>query len=203
MGGFFDPSLFARTYRDPVTVLGLGVDLLPLVAIFGFGWGIDELVVFYWIENIIIGAGVWLRLAATGVGARKFSVLFLIPFFTVHYGLFCTVHGVFIMSFFDPSFNALPLFLAAVVFWEGILFLRFLREGEHRTSEPNVIMFSPYARIVIVHLAIFAAAFTAAAFGSPIGGAFAILLMDVIWGVLLSVRRRKERDSRELEAATA
>lgn len=203
MRGFFDPSLFARTYRDPVVLLGLAIDLLPLVAIFGFGWGIDELVVFYWIENIVIGAGVWLRLAATGAVGRKPIVFFLIPFFTVHYGVFCTVHGVFILSFFDPAFNALPLFLAAIVFWEGILFLRFLAQGEHRTSEPNTLMFSPYARIVIVHLAIFAAAFTAGTFGSPIGGAIAILLMDVVWGVVLSVRRRQARDARELEAVAA
>ncbi len=203
MGGFFDPSLFARTYRDPIAVLGLAIDLLPLIAIFGFGWGIDELVVFYWIENVVIGAAVWLRMAATGVGARKPGVLFLIPFFTVHYGVFCAVHGIFIMSFFDPAFNALPLFLAAIIFWEGVLFARFLGRKEHQTSDPHVLMFSPYARIVIVHLAIFAAAFTAGAYGSPIGGAIAILLMDVVWGVGLSVYRRKSRDKLDQEMATA
>lgn len=203
MGGFFDPSLFARTYRDPVVVLGLTIDLLPLIAIFGFGWGIDELVVFYWMENVVIGAAVWLRMAAAGVGGRKPIVLFLIPFFTVHYGIFCAVHGMFIMNFFDPAFNALPLFLAAIIFWEGVLFALFIIRKEHQTSDPNVLLFSPYARVVIVHLAIFAAAFTAGAFGSPIGGAIAILLMDVTWGVLLSVYRRKSRDKFNQEMAAA
>lgn len=201
MGGFFDPALMARTYRDPIAVFGLLVDISPILAIIFFGWGIDELVVFYWIENLIIGAGVLARLISCGVLGRQFSAIFLSVFFFFHYGMFCLVHGVFLFQFFGPNFNALPLFLILIVMWEAVLFAtQFIAKRRYESDTPNEIMFSPYGRIVIVHLAIFGAAFSAEALGSPIGGAIVILVLDILWGVALALFRRQNA---EKEAQTA
>ncbi|MEO0722601.1 MAG: DUF6498-containing protein [Pseudomonadota bacterium] len=201
MGGFFDPALFARTYRDPVALFGLAIDLLPLIAIFGFGWGLNELVIFYWMENVIIGLGVWLRLFTLATAARKGEAWFLMVFFPVHYGMFCAVHGVFLFSLFQPEFTALALFIAASLAWEGLLFARyFIADGAYKSQSPSGVMFSPYGRIVIVHLAIFAAAFSAEALGSPVLGAIAILVLDILWGIVLSLFRRL---SAEKQAVTA
>lgn len=203
MAGFFDPSLLLRTYRDPVAMLGLGIDLMPLVAIFVFGWGINELVIFYWMENLIIGLAIWVRLFTLATMGHKAQAWFMIFFFPVHYGLFCAVHGMFLFDFFSPAFVALPLFLGASLMWEAVLFWRyFIGSGQHKKADPSRIMFSAYGRIVIVHLAIFAAAFSADALGSPIGGAIAILVMDVLWGIALSVWRRMSSDEALAGAAT-
>ena len=72
-GHFFDPSLVARTFRDPLAWLSLGVDLVPIIAIILFHWGPTPLVALYWLENLVIGGYTILRLAGsavTGIGRR-------------------------------------------------------------------------------------------------------------------------------------
>ena len=91
---FFDPDLFARTYRDPLALLSLFVDLLPIFAIFAFGWGATPLVALYWLENLVIGVVTLARMLGAffaNMGANAMA-LFLGPFFVVHYGLFCHCH---------------------------------------------------------------------------------------------------------------
>lgn len=199
MNSFFDPSLLLRTYRDPVSLFVLLIDLSPVFAIAFFSWGVDELVIFYWIENLIIGLGVLARLLITGIVGRKAGVFFIAPFFTIHYGMFCLVHGVFLTGFFHPDFNALPLFIGLSLASEAAVLLQgFITNGAYRSTDPHVLMFSPYARVVVLHLAIFAAAASAEMLGTPIGGAIMILVLDILWGVALSVHRRR---TREREAA--
>ena len=186
----FDPSLFFRIYRSPVALFSLIVDLSPLIALVFFDWGIDELVLFYWMENLIIGLGVLIRLLISAVGGRKWSGLFIVPFFTLHYGIFCFIHGLFLIEFFDPHFTGLWIFLALSAALEGVLIVTgFVSNGAYKTEEPQKLMMSPYGRIVIVHLAIFGAAFSASALGSPVGGAIMILILDILWGFALWVFR--------------
>ncbi len=93
---------------------------------------------------------------------------FLVPFFVVHYGMFMTVHLMFILFFLggkpgsDPL-EALPslanfemaLALGFFVAEHGYLFYRdFWRGGEARQSHPAKLMFAPYPRVVVMHLAI-------------------------------------------------
>jgi hypothetical protein len=56
-----------------------------------------SLVALYWLENLVIGGYTILRLAGsvvTGLG-NLLLALFMIPFFTLHYGMFCYGHGIF------------------------------------------------------------------------------------------------------------
>ncbi|WP_290482847.1 DUF6498-containing protein, partial [Hyphomonas sp. UBA3601] len=100
MKSFLDPDLIARTYRDPIAVAVLLVDLLPILAVLVFGWGATPLVALYWLENLVIGMFTVLRMVATLAGniVNLFTVLFIVPFFTLHYGMFCFGHGVFIQA---------------------------------------------------------------------------------------------------------
>ncbi len=118
------------------------------------------------------------------------SKLFFIPFFTVHYGLFTTVHGMFVFamlgkdeSFFGPGgpFDALPG-MVEKVFSEGgglaalallvshlVSFVfNFLIKGEFRRVTTPQLMFAPYGRVVVLHIAILGGAFAIQALGSPI-----------------------------------
>lgn len=111
---------------------------------------------------------------------------FLVPFFIFHYGLFCTVHGVFVMVLLGgngPFDNAGPdpsqmfrLFTEEHLWWGvGALavshtisfFVNYIGKDEYRKCLPIFLMFQPYVRIVVLHIAILIGAFAVIALGSP------------------------------------
>lgn len=218
MRRFFNPNMLARTYRDPVAWVILAVDLFPIIAVFMFGWGAVALVLLYWLENLIIGAVALARMtassAATGLKGLG-AMLFLAPFFTVHYGMFCFVHGQFVnlfagisgqgsTDFFGPigliqnalaSGEYMPLFVGAIIALQAFLFMRdFIWRGEYREANPAEEMMAPYARIFVLHIAIFAGAAALAFIGEPLWGVLALILARTVWGVFLTTRRRMRLD---------
>jgi len=64
----------------------------------------------FWFENVVIGGFNVLRMLISGVrmgGAGIVGALFMSAFFTVHYGLFTAVHGVFVVMLFGmPELDA-------------------------------------------------------------------------------------------------
>jgi hypothetical protein len=83
--------------------LGLlgAANVVPLMGVITFGWDAGMIILFYWFENIIIGAFNILKivlLPSDTIGVHL-SKLFFIPFFLIHYGGFCAVHGVFVLVF--------------------------------------------------------------------------------------------------------
>jgi len=209
---FFDPSLVARTYRDPLAWLSLGTDLVPIIAIILFQWGPTPLVALYWLENLVIGGYTILRLAGsavTGLG-NLLLALFMIPFFTLHYGMFCYGHGLFIKSlsgeggsdgFMDVvnwalSSGAGVAWLVAVIAASNMVFYLadFIGKGELRQTNPAAEMFAPYGRIVTLHVAIILGAFLSIATQQPLLGVLVLILIRVVFGIVLSVLRRMRLD---------
>ncbi|MGD2036255.1 MAG: DUF6498-containing protein [Desulfobacterales bacterium] len=86
-------------------------NLLPLFGVVFLDWDAAAIVLLYWIENLIIGVINIFRMILVKVEspAGQFQKLFMIPFFCVHFGGFCAVHGFFLLAFFKigPSANAL------------------------------------------------------------------------------------------------
>lgn len=216
---FLDPNTLARTYRDPVAWVILIVDLFPIWAVLTLGWGAAPLVFLYWLENLIIGAVALARMIATSVKEHVIGLvgmLFLGPFFIVHYGMFCFVHGIFISTFanmhaggVDPDFPSplglinralesgtnMPTFILAIIAVQIYLFVTdFILRGEFRKTTINAEMTAPYGRIIVLHFAIFAGAFALAAIGEPLWGVLGLILLRALWGVFLTVRRRVEID---------
>jgi Family of unknown function (DUF6498) len=210
---FFDPSFLARTYRDPLAWLSLATDLLPIIAIILFHWGPTPLVALYWLENLIIGAYTILRLAgaATGDILKLGAAAFLIPFFTLHYGMFCYGHGVFLKSFAGGggagdgpmdlvlwaigSGQGMALFLAVIVVTNAAFFLTdYIGRGEFRTANLSAEMFAPYGRIVTLHVAIILGAFFSLATSQPLLGVLVLIMIRVAFGIALSVLRRRRLD---------
>lgn len=70
------------------------VNLLPLLGVLVLDWDVGALVLLYWSENLIIGFYTVLKMLVnaplTGLGTTVFFVL--------HYGLFCAVHGMFVVT---------------------------------------------------------------------------------------------------------
>jgi hypothetical protein len=137
-----------------------------------------------------------LRLANHG------SKLFFVPFFIVHYGLFCLVHGVFIFAIFGRESggfgpfggfdNFLQVFSQQHLWWCVIalaashlwsFFVNYIGHGEYRRTAIPILMFQPYARIVILHVAILVGGFIAMALGSN----FFVLLLLIVGKTLLDL----------------
>ena len=125
------------------------------------------------------------------------SKLFFIPFFTVHYGMFTAVHGMFVFSMLGGSnmmsggpVSAFSKMVSEVIHSSAIwavlaltashlvsFIFNFLIKGEYRRTVVPQLMFAPYGRIVVLHIAILGGAFAIQALGSPI-----VLLIILIIG---------------------
>ncbi|MGD8342398.1 MAG: DUF6498-containing protein [Desulfobacterales bacterium] len=89
--------------RPSLSITALMVaNLVPLIGVVFLGWDAAAIVLLYWLENLIIGFFNIFRMLLVKVESRsrQFQKLFMIPFFCVHFGGFCAVHGVFLLVFF-------------------------------------------------------------------------------------------------------
>jgi hypothetical protein len=146
--------------------------------------------------------------------ANHASKFFFVPFFIFHYGLFCFVHGVFIFAIFSRESggfgpfggidNLLHVFsqehlwwcvaaLAASHLWSFAV--NYIGRGEFRRTAIPILMFQPYARIVVLHIAILLGGFVAFALGNN----FFVLLLLIAGKTLLDLGlhlTERERNSR-------
>ena len=101
--------------RDLLIICGL--NLLPLCGVFLWDWQSFDLIFLYWMENVIIGAVMVMRMVARRY-ASPFELLFplfLAPFFVLHYGMFCWGHGTLVISLFGDFGNQAQLFALVVI----------------------------------------------------------------------------------------
>lgn len=218
---FVDPAEVVRAYRDPLSWLSLGVDLLPIVAVAAFGWGATPLVALYWLENLVIGIFTIFRMLGTAAATlvNLGVALFTAPFFFVHYGAFCYGHGVFLNAFardntdfpgpvglIEWAFGTAPQmvwFVGAIAAVSAVYFVvDFIGRGEYRTSNPSAEMFAPYGRIVTLHVAIILGAGLAFALDEPLFGVLLLILIRVMFGVVVTVLRRRKRDAKVAAVAS-
>ncbi|MDJ0920978.1 MAG: DUF6498-containing protein [Henriciella sp.] len=226
MNRYFDPNTLARTYRDPVALAILVVDLFPIFAVIGLGWGAVPLVFLYWLENLVIGVMALARMLATSMKGGPLGALgmvFIGPFFVVHYGMFCFVHGVLLAGFAEMSADGsgmpdfptplglieaalssgpyLPTFLLIIIILQIFLFVRdFLMRGQYLDTDMNKEMAAPYGRVVVLHFALFAGAFALIAFGEPMLGVLFLIVLRAVWGMVLTVGRRLRIDDAQTES---
>ena len=182
------------------------------------GWDVGALVVFYWSENLVIGAYNLLKMAA--VAGPK--AIFPGTFFLIHYGGFCAVHGFFILAMLLDESASLgeatwPLFLVFVqlllqvidrvlaqappawllaflglLITHGYSFVtNFLAGGERERATIPSLMAAPYRRIVVLHVAVIAGGFGVAALGEPLVLLIALVALKTVAD--LALHRREHR----------
>lgn len=194
----------------PSSIVLIAANLLPLAGVLLFDWRVFDILMLYWVENIVIGVVNVVRMAASP-GRDK---LFLIPFFTVHYGLFCFCHLAAVTGLFSESFGTAsawqyffaeplseiwrsPLWIAIAAIAASHLFSFFsnyLGGGEYKRTTAGHLMGRPYGRIVVLHVAIIGGALLIQWLGSPI----MMLLVLVAAKIVLDLRLHvAERDSFE------
>ena len=145
------------------------VNAIPLWGALFLHWEASCIVFLYWAENLVVGFYNVLKMACanglrwTDLGAK----LFIIPFFMVHYGIFAAVHGAFVLALFDTTHAGFWGMLAAVKYALIALFLShgvsfvddYLRGRQYASARLEHVMFSPYPRLVVLHVSILASAF--------------------------------------------
>ncbi|MEM7502594.1 MAG: DUF6498-containing protein [Pseudomonadota bacterium] len=202
------------------------VNLLPVVGVIWLDWSVLEIMLLYWTESIIIGAVNVLRMlssrtvsrlqmtgASVGDSERSSALasskiglkLFLIPFFAMHFGMFCFGHLMAILFVFSGdaerlSLNALPpasdtlFWLAAAAILLSHLFsylVNFIGKGEYRRVALPQLMRQPYGRIVVMHITVIVGAALIDWLDSPVP--MLVFLVAVKTVVDLRMHRRERR----------
>lgn len=108
-------DLYRQTARSRTALALVAANAVLLIGVLFLGWSLWTILVIYWVENGIIGVwnvprillaeGQLLPGRQLGVGYRPWAVTSvpalgrtgMAVFFTIHYGLFWLVHGVFVM----------------------------------------------------------------------------------------------------------
>jgi hypothetical protein len=210
--------------RPPLSLLALiAANLAPLFGVLFFGWDAAAIVLLYWIENLIIGAYNILRMILVKVKSQseRFKKLFIIPFFCVHFGGFCAVHGFFLLTFFKlggdldtlaPQRGPLVFvqLLVSVIaqLWEsrpagmewpvlclvvshGISFIRNYLIGGEYRLTIGKLMSRPYTRIILMHVAIIAGGVPIMMLGSPVPLLCILVILKIGMDIWLHTKSHK------------
>lgn len=178
-----DSSVTKKPTRFSALLLILA-NLIPLLGAVALGWSVFEIVVVYWVENLIVGLLNVFKLLRTPAGnppspsawvARIAQTIF----FLVHYGIFCLVHGVFVFALLGGGFSnngpqtqsLAPLSWAILALFVSHLFsffVNFLGKKEYIGRTLSEQMMAPYPRMIALHVAIVLGAFAVQALGQPL-----------------------------------
>ena len=177
----------------------VAANIVPLLGVLFWGWDAFPLLLLFWMENVVIGVlNVLKMLFADPADAALWAgKLFIVPFFCVHYGIFTSVHGVFVLSFFggkkyagglDVIENALaaargyelwpPIAVLAGSHLFSFLWNYFYR-GEFRRARLAELMMKPYGRVIVLHVTILLGGLGAMALGSPVWALVLLIALKI------------------------
>jgi hypothetical protein len=221
--------------RSQTALLALvGVNLIPLLGVVQWDWSVFEIVFLYWCENLILGLMTVLKMVCSAPdisqGGMKIEIpgkgtarriplpenlpgnfmllikLFLIPFFLIHYGMFCMGHGTFIFAIFADDTLGTGELTDALAMLQGPLLMvcgallashlysflaNYIGAGEFRRTNPMMLMMAPYKRIVILHLTIIFGAGLTMFLGSPFWLLAVLILLKIGMDVRAHLQERK------------
>lgn len=208
-------SLFPRTMTSTGWALVV-TNLLPLVGVFLFKWDAALILLLYWMENVIIGVINLIKLAKVKADPGGPPLGFVLPFFLAHYGIFTFVHGVFVMVFSSVGSDGLAdvgpnlgmitqLFsskwfvinlLALAVSHGFSLMTNFFGKKEYEKLTRKDQMMQPYARIIVLHIALLFGGVITIYFGNPVG-----VLVILIAGKIVLDLKLHNKEHRMLSEA--
>ncbi|PKO15162.1 hypothetical protein CVU37_13350 [candidate division BRC1 bacterium HGW-BRC1-1] len=113
-----EQSTAARKYSRVSLILA---NLVPVFGVLFGSWTVSDVMIVYWLENVVVGFFNVLRMVFAQGGfapdvnkainaltpqskiLQHTAKLFFIPFFIVHYGMFTMIHGVFVVVLFGSG----------------------------------------------------------------------------------------------------
>lgn len=190
--------------------------LVPLLGLIFWGWDWRQVVVFYWLGNISGGIMVIIdmirakdyRLAGADTTELGRTILMAskvgsLVFFTMHYGIFTLVHGVFVFLLVSggmsqgvvgsSSLGLGGIILAWLVPTIVTVVVRILRPAPRLSF--SQITTGVYKRIIVLHSSIIFGAMAISQLQLPSAAAFVLIGMTV--AVELFMNRRKDLNTPE------
>jgi hypothetical protein len=199
---------------SPTALVLIAANLLPLYGVLVLGWAVLPMMVLFWLENIVIGVLNIPRIliASQADSARWARKFFLVLFFTVHYGLFTAIHGLFVFSMFGGNpymalvdglwtMDAARRAIMEYSLWSGIaaltashlfsFFWNYLGQRENQNVRPEALMRAPYNRVVMLQITILIGGLLIQMFNSPLWAL--LLLIGLKIGVDLRAHLKEHR----------
>jgi Family of unknown function (DUF6498) len=179
--------------------------------VLALGWPVFLVMAIFWFENVVIGGFNVLRMLVSGLrmGPSGFiAACAMAAFFTVHYGLFTAVHGVFVVMLFGvaeigrealnggllgPLQRMLGQLVAdrdgwlaiiAIVAVQVVAFARWWVETRERPTPLKELMGAPYGRIVILHVALIAGGFLVLSLHAPVLGVLLLIALKLAYDLI-------------------
>lgn len=210
--------------RALTAVTIIAYSIIPLIGLFVFHWDWREILVFYWLGNITAGFAMLrdiLRLVkkledlssleqrANQLAERPAPVQLpaaagksiAVAFFIFHFGLFTTVHGVFVFALVNSgAFGLQVTDLEPLNIWGIIgiwllsaipyLMVRLITPSPYKTATESIS--ATYRRVATLHLAIIGGAFVIAYFNLPSAAAILLIVINMISDLRAPKRHREE-----------
>ena len=190
-------------------------NLIPFYGLYAWGWDIFSVFFLYWAENAIIGVYTLLMMLTYNVRHGIFTFiggLFMMAFFCVHYGMFCMGHIAIISELFGPKLDhhnfqpsdLLPLLLSPQIqgFYSGILGIAIAEAFQcfdayrlkySKAPRLDHIMFSPYGRIIVLHVGVLVGGLMAQSLGSPVWALAVLMGLKTLYDVTIFKTREAEQ----------
>lgn len=206
-------NLLAGLWKRPPVLAVLVINLIPAACVLFFGWSALVLLLLYWAENVVIGVVNVFRMAVAawreGVGGIL-SALFLIPFFIIHYGLFCAGHGFFavmvtggVFAGHDPldalrqvwadRWNYVAPLIAMAAF-HLTAFVEWIRSGAWKTATVSQQMGEPYGRIIVMHLTVLLGAVAVVVLGQPAAAVALLAVLKTVFETVTTANKLKKEE---------
>lgn len=188
--------------KDPSTISLLISNILVIILAVVQKWDVSEILWVYWVQSIIIGFFQFLRiLFLKNFSTNNFTInnqpvkptisikVVTAFFFLVHYGLFHFVYAIFLFKFFSKqSLDFTSIFLGGLIFFLNHTLSYFHNRivDQQRTQNIGTLMFTPYVRIIPMHLIIM--------FGVILGQSVLIifLLLKTITDLVMHIFKHKK-----------
>ncbi len=215
MDSWLGLAAIRANWQRPSLLATLIGNLVPAFCVVVFGWDAGALLVLYWLENVVVGVVNLFKMIVGALVRGEWGGLFLIPFYSFHYGLFCLGHGAFVFLLFATRmlqtdsleldhpreliaslldrypglvWNAVAISLSHLIGFGEWLFRAGWRGGDLGTQ-----MAEPYNRVIVLHLTIMAGVFALTLTHSPV---WAIVLLG-LFKTGYEVRSKAERLERD------
>ena len=204
--------------RTAFLTLLIFFNAIPIYGVFNWEWSSFDIIFLYWCENIIIGFFMILRIVVRPYHHKvELSLpLFMAPFFTIHYGMFCYGHGTFLFSLFGAEALGelakmpipdviLPVIESRQLFWPlAALFSYQLLDWVRDTLERGLgsdsikdLTTAPYKRIVVLHITILASGFALASLDHPTIGLLLLILFKTAFDIYHWNKDEKKSDQQK------
>lgn len=183
-----------RKTLSPSEICLIAANMIPLIGVVFWEWRVFDVMLLFWLENVIIGLFNILKMSAWTIRTGFYLAVPLIAFFALHYGGFAFGHFVVLMALFGdiqpgdkvsmaffmtrPEFHTWGFYAAALGIFASHLFsfcANFLGRGEIAKTNALALMFQPYKRVVMLHVTLL------------MGGAAAQILKQPVWAMVLLV----------------